>query len=139
MLLSEEIRLIRETATILGKAEVSATNLFYANLFRTAPTVRPMFPEDMFAQSAKLWESVVTVVEALDNLDKIAPTLRDLGRRHVSYGAEPAHYDLVAATLIATIGSMSANIWTPEHEAAWKKALASVCATMIAGANELAN
>lgn len=98
-----------------------------------------MFPEDMFAQSAKLWESVVTVVEALDNLVKIAPKLRDLGRRHVSYGAEPAHYDLVAATLIATIGAMSANIWTPEHEIAWKKALASVCATMIAGANELAN
>lgn len=139
MLLSEEIRLIRETATILAKAEVSATNLFYANLFRVAPSVRPMFPEDMFAQSTKLWESVVTVVEALDNLDRIAPTLRDLGRRHVSYGAEPAHYDLVAATLITTIGSMSSEIWTPAHETAWTKALESVCAMMIAGADELAN
>ncbi len=139
MLLPEEIRLIRETATILGQSEVSATNLFYANLFRTAPAVRPMFPEDMFAQSAKLWESVVTVVEALDNLDRIAPTLRDLGRRHVGYGAQPAHYDLVAATLIATIGALSSDIWTPAHETAWQKALNIVCAVMIAGADELAD
>ena len=139
MLLSEEIRLIRETASILAKAEVSATNLFYANLFRAAPSVRPMFPEDMFAQSTKLWESVVVVVEALDNLDRIGPTLRDLGKRHVRYGAEPAHYDVVAATLISTIGSLSADIWTPMHAAAWQKALQIVCSTMIAGADELAN
>ncbi len=139
MLLSEEIRLIRETASILAKAEVSATNLFYANLFRAAPSVRPLFPEDMFAQSTKLWESVVVVVEALDNLDRIGPTLRDLGKRHVRYGAEPAHYDVVAATLISTIGSLSADIWTPMHAAAWQKALQIVCSTMIAGADELAN
>lgn len=139
MLLSEEIRLIRETATLLAKAEVSATNLFYANLFRVAPSVRPMFPEDMFAQSTKLWESVVTVVEALDNLDRIAPTLRDLGRRHVGYGAKPAHYDLVAATLITTIASLSSDIWTAAHETAWQKALHIVCSTMIAGADEFAN
>lgn len=136
MLSSEEIRLIRETASILAKSEISATNLFYANLFRAAPAVRPMFPEDMFAQSAKLWDSVVVVVEGLDDLEKISPKLRQLGQRHVGYGAKPAHYAIVAATLISTIGYLSSDIWTPAHAAAWQHALEVVASFMIAGANE---
>src|SRR5207253_10563140 len=70
---------------------------FYARLFATAPAVRPLFPADMTRQRAMLLSALVLLRKSLRDLDRIVPTLRALGARHVAYGAQPEHYPVVGA------------------------------------------
>ncbi len=138
MLTDDQIDLIRDSAERLGEVNVAATNAFYANLFKVAPSVRTLFPEDMFGQSEKLWKSIVMVVESADDLSEIDHALKALGARHVNYGAEPAHYKVVTDVLIETIAALMEKDWTADHQKAWRFALEAVCDTMLEGAAQRA-
>jgi len=107
---------------------------FYARLFAAAPGVRPLFPDDMQRQKTMLLGALVLLRKSLRNLDAIVPKLRDLGARHVAYGARPEHYPVVGAVLIASMAAVAGDEWKPEHEAAWGAAFEIVAATMIEGA-----
>lgn len=138
MLTDQQVELIRDSAERLADANVAATNAFYANLFKVAPGVRTLFPDDMFEQSEKLWNSIVMVVQSADDLSAIRDALKALGARHVGYGAEPAHYAVVTDVLIETISSLMKSDWSDAHQMAWEKALEAVCATMLEGAAQRA-
>ena len=138
MLSEEQVDLIRESAERLADANVAATNAFYANLFKVAPSVRMLFPDDMFEQSEKLWNSIVMVVESADDLASIEGALKALGARHVAYGAQPAHYPVVAEVLIETISTLMQDEWSDAYQAAWRDALEAVCAAMLEGAAQRA-
>lgn len=138
MLTESEIDLIRSSAEKMAELNVTATNLFYANLFKEVPEIRVLFPDEMFDQSEKLWASIVMVVESVDDLTEIVPALRDLGARHIAYGAEPEHYGVVSRVLIETIKTLMAEDWTPEHQATWVKAMGIVVETMLSGAAQRA-
>lgn len=134
MLSEAEIEIIRSSAEKMVELNVAATNLFYSNLFAEVPEIRVLFPDEMFPQSEKLWASIVMVVESVDDLSEIVPALQGLGARHVGYGAEPGHYEVVSRVLIETIQSLMPNEWTDAHQATWTKALNIVSETMQAGA-----
>ena len=138
MLTETQISLIKTSARRMADSDVLATNLFYTKLFEVAPSVRPLFPVDMFRQSEKLWESIVTVVNALHQLEDLREPLMLMGKRHVEYGAAPAHYEAVRAILIETIADFHTDDWSKEHAEAWDIALTYVCDTMQAGAHETA-
>lgn len=138
MLTEVEIELIRSSAEKMAELNVIATNMFYANLFKEVPEIRVLFPEEMFDQSEKLWASIVMVVESVDDLAEIVPALKELGARHISYGTEPDHYEVVSRVLIETIKSLMAEEWTPEHQATWVKAMGIVAETMLSGAAQRA-
>jgi nitric oxide dioxygenase len=109
---------------------------FYSRLFAAAPAVRPLFPEDMGRQKAMLLGALVLVRKSLRNLDAIVPKLRELGARHVAYGARPEHYPVVGATLIASMAAVAGEAWKPEFEAAWGAAFDVVAGVMLEGAAE---
>jgi hemoglobin-like flavoprotein len=77
-----------------------------------------------------------TSSEPLRNLDPIVPKLRELGARHVGYGARPEHYPVVGEALVAALVSIAGEHWTSEFESAWQGAFELVAATMLAGAAE---
>ena len=135
---SKSIDLVRQSAEIVAQNAIPATNAFYTNLFAAAPAVRPLFPDEMFGQSEKLWASIVIVVQSLENLESLRPALRDLGARHVGYGAEPAHYELVVTTLVETLASLLGPRWTPDHGRAWNAVLTQVSDMMLEGAQDVA-
>ncbi len=107
---------------------------FYARLFAAAPAVRPLFPDDMQRQKTMLLGALVLLRKSLRNLDAIVPKLRELGARHVAYGAQPEHYPVVGTVLIASMAAVAGDEWKPEHESAWGAAFEIVAATMIEGA-----
>jgi hemoglobin-like flavoprotein len=109
---------------------------FYSRLFAAAPAVRPLFPDDMQRQKTMLLGALVLLRKSLRNLDAIVPKLRDLGARHVAYGARPEHYPVVGAVLIASMAAIAGDDWRPEHESAWGAAYEIVAAMMIEGAAE---
>jgi nitric oxide dioxygenase len=107
---------------------------FYARLFAAAPAVRPLFPKDMQRQKTMLLGALVLLRKSLRDLDAIVPKLRELGARHVAYGARPEHYPVVGTVLIASMAAVAGDEWKPEHEAAWGAAFEIVAATMLEGA-----
>jgi hemoglobin-like flavoprotein len=109
-------------------------NEFYARLFAAAPAVRPLFPADMKKQKTMLLGALVLLRKSLRDLDGIVPTLRTLGARHVAYGAQPEHYPVVGAALIASMAAIAGDEWKPEYESAWSGAFEIVAATMLEGA-----
>jgi hemoglobin-like flavoprotein len=109
---------------------------FYSRLFEAAPAVRPLFPEDMQRQKTMLLGALVLLRKSLRNLDAVVPKLRELGARHVAYGALPEHYPVVGATLVASLAAVAGDEWKDEYEQAWCAAYAVVAAVMMEGAEE---
>jgi hemoglobin-like flavoprotein len=112
-------------------------DVFYARLFEAAPAVRPLFANTDFArQKTMLLGTLVLLRKGLRDLDAIVPKLRDLGGRHVAYGARPEHYPVVGAVLIASMAEIAGGAWRPEYEVAWAAAFDVVAGAMLEGAYE---
>jgi hemoglobin-like flavoprotein len=109
---------------------------FYSRLFAAAPAVKALFPDDMRRQKTMLLAALVLLRKSLRDLDTIAPKLRELGARHVAYGAKPEHYPLVGSILVAAMASIAGDAWTQEYELAWSDAYELVAATMLEGAGQ---
>ena len=110
-------------------------DVFYARLFATAPAVQPLFADtEMAQQKAMLLRALVLLRRSLRNLPAILPDLHQLGARHVEYGAEPSHYPVVGAVLIASMAEVAGPDWRPEYEDAWAEAYSIVAGAMLAGA-----
>ena len=63
-----------------------------------------------------------------------AEKLRELGARHVAYGARPEHYPVVGEVLIGSMAKVAGDAWSSEYEAAWSEAFGVVAGAMIDGA-----
>jgi hemoglobin-like flavoprotein len=110
------------------------TQVFYSRLFAAAPDVAPLFARtDMEEQRAKLLATLVVLRKSLRDLDGLGPKLRELGSRHARYGARPAHYPIVAATLIGAMAEVAGDEWQPEYDRAWVNALTVVADAMLTG------
>jgi methyl-accepting chemotaxis protein len=108
---------------------------FYGRLFAAAPAVRPLFARtDMKQQKAMLLATLVLLRKSLRNLDAIAPKIRELGARHIAYGARPEHYPVVGEVLLASMAEVAGDAWLPDYEQAWVEAFGVVAAVMIEGA-----
>ncbi len=111
---------------------------FYENLFQQHPGVQPLFAEvDMGEQRGKLLAALATVVASLRQPDVLVPHLEELGRRHVAYGAEPAHYEAVGTVLVETLGEIAGDVWTNELRDAWSDAVSLVATVMIDAASQV--
>jgi hemoglobin-like flavoprotein len=110
-------------------------DIFYARLFAAAPAVKPLFAgTDLPRQKAMLLAALVLLRKSLRDLDAIVPTLRQLGARHVGYGAEPGHYPVVGQVLLASMADVAGEAWRPEYERAWAAAFDVVAGAMLDGA-----
>jgi NAD(P)H-flavin reductase len=78
----------------------------------------------------------VTIVSSVDNADKLALFLRDLGRGHRKFGTLAAHYDAVRDSLLATFAHFCADGWDADLAADWRGAYELIAGAMIAAAQE---
>jgi hemoglobin-like flavoprotein len=111
--------------------------IFYARLFAIAPAVQPLFAgSDMKRQQAMLLSALVLLRKSLRDLERVVPTLRNLGARHVAYGAQAEHYPVVGEVLIGAMATVAGEAWEPRFEAAWAEAFGVVAGAMLEGAAE---
>jgi hemoglobin-like flavoprotein len=111
-------------------------DVFYTRLFDAAPAVVPLFAAtDLRRQKAMLLSALVLLRKSLRDLGAIVPTLRQLGARHVAYGAQPAHYPVVGEVLIASMAEIAGEDWRPEYARAWGAAFEVVAGAMLEGAS----
>jgi hemoglobin-like flavoprotein len=135
MLEPEQKTAIRRTFAQIEPITLVAAALFYSRLFELAPQTEALFryplgTAGMARQGTKLIEMLRLAVGYLDRPEQLFPLLSELARRHVAYGVEPAHYDVVGAALLWTLQQSLGNAFTAEVEAAWAALYRDMAATM---------
>ena len=128
---SDQIRLVRTTWNQVVLIADTAARLFYERLFEMEPELRRLFGRtDMEQQRKKLMQTLAVAVGALDRLETLRPALEALGRRHVDYGVEARHYDLVGAALLWTLEQGLGDGYTESVQQAWSSAYALLAGIM---------
>jgi len=129
-----QIKLVQESFAKVAPISEQAAVIFYDRLFELAPQVRAMFPNDMTEQRKKLMATLAVVVNGLTNLEAVLPAASALAKRHVAYGARPAHYPVVGGALLWTLEKGLGEAWTPDVAAAWTAAYGVLSSYMISEA-----
>ena len=130
----DQVKLVQDSFAKVAPVADQVGRQFYDRLFSVAPQVRPLFPDDMTEQRRKLMAMLAVVVNGLSNLPAVLPAASMLAKRHVAYGAEPAHYPVVGGALLWTLEHGLGADWTPELAAAGTAAYTTLSGFMIAEA-----
>jgi len=131
MLTPRQIELIQDSFATATKApEEVIENLFW-RLFALDPGLRYLFPEDLTDLHRRFGFMLGFLIHRLDRWDEIAPRLRNLGVRHISYGVQARHYETFGQALMETLNDVLLDA-DSECIAAWNFLYERVSSTMIA-------
>jgi hemoglobin-like flavoprotein len=130
---SLDAALLRSSLELVSGREALITLRFYEILFARYPEVEPLFSRNREEQAKMLQESIVAVLDHLEQPDWLQTELHTLGKRHVGYGVTAEMYPKVAESLIATLAEIAGDDWTPEMGVAWTDALNAVAGLMLEG------
>ena len=130
----DQVKLVQQSFAKVAPISETAAVLFYDRLFEVAPAVKAMFPAGMTEQRRKLMATLAVVVNGLGNLESVLPAASALAKRHVGYGAKPAHYPVVGGALLWTLEKGLGDGWTPEVADAWTAAYGTLSGFMISEA-----
>lgn len=119
-----QLDLVRQSFASASRFAPHLASTFYAELFAIDPALRSLFRRDMIALGKKLIDTLTFVVENMHDPALWTPAARDLAQRHVAYGVEARHYDMVGAALMRTLKHELGASFTPEARTAWAWAAA---------------
>jgi len=136
MMTDDQIELVQESFAHVLPVAAAAANSFYDRLFALAPETRTLFRGDMDDQGRKLFLTLATVVDALDQLDQVVPVAQALAVRHVGYGVATRHYAIVGVALIETMRDALGRRFDASTEAAWTSAYSILSGVMMSAADE---
>jgi hemoglobin-like flavoprotein len=132
----QQKELVKSTWISVVPISEQAAELFYGRLFELDPALKPLFKGDMKEQGAKLMKTIGLAVSALDNLEPLIETLKDLGANHAVYGVKDEDYATVAAALLWTLEKGLGPQFTDEVKNAWAAAYGALAGVMKEGAAE---
>jgi nitric oxide dioxygenase len=118
-LTERQIRLVQFSFEKITENIDQSAALFYDHLFHLDPSLKAMFKGDMRQQGRKLMQTLLVAVNGLDDFGAVAPSIRELGKRHVNYGVQPKHYELVGTALLWMVEQGIGNQYTSEICGAW--------------------
>ena len=124
----DQTKLVQATFAQVVPIAAQAADLFYEKLFTIDPSLRALFSDDMAEQKRKLMAMLATAVNNLERWEAVLPAVKDLGRRHVGYGAKPDDYNKVGQALLGTLEAGLGDAFTAPVREAW-----IACYTTIAG------
>ena len=105
--------------------------LFYGRLFALDPDLRTLFRDDPVEQGRNLTAMLSVVAANMARPEKIIVALRQLGKRHASYGVKPQHFVTVEDALLFALEHALIDVFTAEVKAAWQAAFALVSSAML--------
>lgn len=125
-----QIQLVKASYQLVAALPAETVGkLFYDRLFTLAPEVRPLFSRTSVPeQSKKLLATLTFVITRLDRPDTIVAEVEALARRHVHYGVQEHHYNVVGQALLWTLEQGLGEAWTPDVKDAWV-----TCYTLLSG------
>lgn len=126
-------RLLKESWSLVEDQRGEIGQHFYARLFLADPRLRDLFPVQLDEQRAALVNAVATVVQAIDDADRLDEYLAALGRAHRKFAVRPEHYDVFGRVLVESLRALT-DTWCDEYDQAWREAYDLVADRMIAAA-----
>ena len=130
----EQVLLVQKTWRAVLPVGDTAAELFYGKLFSLDAGVRRLFRNDMLEQGRNLTAMISVGVGSLSKPERIRLAVRQLGDRHVGYGVERRHYELVGIALVWMLEKCLGDAFTPEVKAAWQATYAFLAEAMQDGA-----
>lgn len=128
---SEQKSLVKQSFAVLVAGDENVGNVFYNRLFELHPNIKRLFHSDIFTQSTKLTNMLGAIIHSLDDPRSLQKMLRELGKRHISYGIKPADYVVVGQALLETLEIALRDDWSADVEAAWKVVYLDITEHMI--------
>lgn len=128
---SAEVERVRASYAKIAARSEEAAAVFYKRLFTLNPALKSLFHGDMREQGRKLIATLGLIAQAVDQVEALTPSIRQLGVRHASYRVKEAHYATVATALLATIEEIAGPEYSPEIGAAWAKVYGFISNQMI--------
>ena len=132
-----DVQLLKESFDLIAPTKDEFAHAFYTRLFEQYPAVRPLFSEDISTQARSLAATLQMVVRAVERGEDLVPALHKLGAKHVSYGAQAAHFPLVGAVLLDTFSTYLGDAFTPAMRQTWAEAYEFISSQMIEGSKPL--
>jgi serine/threonine protein kinase/hemoglobin-like flavoprotein/ferredoxin len=124
--------LVQSTFELLAPRADEFGSAFYERVFELYPPAQGLFANtDMVTQRAMLIDMLAKVVKGFDRVEELLPEVRELGRRHISYGVLPVHYKYVGRALLDTLEEILGEHFTPEVHVAWMEVYGILARTMI--------
>jgi hemoglobin-like flavoprotein len=128
---AEECKRVQASFAQIDPVSNQVAQTFYERLFELDPSLAGLFKIDMALQSVKFMEKLAIAVKGLDDLESIAPFVRELGRRHGDYGVKTRDYDLVEEALLWALEDELGPAFERDLKAAWSAAYWAVSSIMI--------
>src|SRR4051812_43381685 len=119
---NHNIALVQATFHAVVPMADEFSTAFYAHLFELEPSLRSMFSDDLTLQRIKLVDELTAIVDTVGRLPVLVARTTELGRRHVEYGVEPHHYDLVLDALMHAFRVCIPDLMTPDAVVSWRRA-----------------
>jgi hemoglobin-like flavoprotein len=132
----EQIALVRKSFDRLRPLPRGAGKDFYDTLFALDPSLKSLFSTDIENQGAMFVVALGLALKGLDDDGVVDESLRELGRRHVLYGAKDVHFDAFREALLCMFAQRLGPEFTPEMAEAWRAAFDRISAVMKAAAAE---
>jgi hemoglobin-like flavoprotein len=130
---SESIARVQSSYKEVSHDARALSSSFYEELFRAAPTLRSLFPQDLSTLQGHFEAALALVIRNLSEMNALQQPLSDLGAQHVGWGARPADYLVARDALVAAIRSRAAS-WNETLEADWRRAITAIIVPMLQGA-----
>lgn len=133
----EQIALVQNSFKDVKALAPVVTEMFYNRLFQLDPSTKSLFKGDPKEQQRVLMDTLEILTKGLSVQQVILPALRELGKRHASYGVNQDHYATFGSALLWSLekglGRMEFNPYVQE---AWSEAYDLISEVMQEGAGE---
>ena len=136
MITPQQKELVQKTWVMVVPIADKAAELFYGRLFELEPEYKAMFKNDMTEQGKKLMKTINIAVEALNDVEPLVPTLKQMGADHAGYGVKDRDYNVVGAALLWTLEQGLGDTFTDEVRNAWGAVYELLASVMKQGAAE---
>ena len=134
MVTAAQQTLVQDSWDKLTPRASHVAELFYDRLFELDPSLEDLLPPSLTEPSAQLVQVLGQAVAGANDLSRIAPVVRELGRRHRDYGVRVGHYVTAGDALLWTLEQSLAEEFTPRMKEAWGAMYELMSEFMIEGA-----
>ena len=135
----QQIALVRQTFAQVEPIAQEVGDLFYRRLFEIDPALSQLFRGDMKRQALMLMTVLGFAVRGLDQPERVAQSVQELGRRHARYGVSPEDYHTFGAALLWSLEQVLGDRFTPEVREAWVEAFDVLASSMCQAAEQSAS
>lgn len=130
----DQIGTMERTLSFLAPVLDDVAADFYRRVLAAAPETAELFTADPAVQRRRFALELEAIVGAMKDHEAFVSRTARLGRRHVSYGARPAHYAVMGTALLDALAAALGSGWTDEVAEAWRLGFRLTAEAMLQGA-----